>query len=81
MVPHPPLPSAAVPAMTPAEGERYVAAAAAALGLRLSPDVRPGVIAAFERAAALASLLDTIDLAPHHEGASSFVPVEPDTST
>jgi hypothetical protein len=53
--------------MTSEEIERYVAAAAAALGLAITPAQRPGVIANFERLAGVAAALETFPLAPDDE--------------
>ncbi|MEJ8815738.1 DUF4089 domain-containing protein [Variovorax ureilyticus] len=63
--------------MTPVQIETYVDAAAAALGLRLRPDHRPGVLRYFALAADLAAVIDAVPLAPHHEPAVAFSPVVP----
>ena len=53
--------------MTPAQTETYVDAAAAALGLNLRPDHRPGVLRFFALAADMAAVVDAVPLAPHAE--------------
>jgi hypothetical protein len=63
--------------MTPAQIENYVDAASAALGLRLSPDHRPGVLRFFALAAEFGALVEAVPLAPHDESATSFAPVAP----
>lgn len=63
--------------MTPAQTEAYVDAAAAALGLNLRPDHRPGVLRFFALAAEMAAVVDAVPLDPHAESAVSFVPVSP----
>ena len=63
--------------MTPAQTEAYVDAAAAALGLRLAPAYRPGVVHYVALAAAFAAVIDAVPLAPSQESALSFVPVAP----
>jgi hypothetical protein len=55
----------------------YVDAAAAALGLPLSPEHRPGVLRYFALAAEMAALLDGLPLAVHDEPAEAFVPIAP----
>ena len=63
--------------MTPAQTEAYVDAAAAALGLNLRPDHRPGVLRYFALAAEMAALVEAVHLEPHAESAVVFVPVSP----
>jgi len=63
--------------MTPVQIETYVDAAAAALGLRLRPDHRSGVLRYFALAAEFAAVIDAVPLEPHHEPAVNFSPVEP----
>ena len=63
--------------MTPAQTEAYVDAAAAALGLNLRPDHRPGVLRFFALAAEMAAVVDAVPLDAHAESAVSFVPVSP----
>lgn len=63
--------------MTPAQTEAYVDAAAAALGLRIWPEHRAGVLRYFALAADIAAVIDAVPLAPHDESAVSFVPVAP----
>ena len=63
--------------MTPAQTEAYVDATAAALGLNLRPDHRPGVLRFFALAAEMAAVIDAVPLAAHAESAVSFVPVSP----
>ncbi|WP_213954407.1 MULTISPECIES: DUF4089 domain-containing protein [unclassified Variovorax] len=62
--------------MTPAQVSAYVDAAAAALGLRLRNDHRPGVLRYFTLASEFADIVDAVPLQPHHEAATTFVPVE-----
>ncbi len=63
--------------MTPVQTEAYVDAAAAALGLSLRPDHRPGVLRYFALAAEMAALVEAVPLEPHAESAVVFVPVSP----
>ncbi|MGJ7511843.1 DUF4089 domain-containing protein [Variovorax sp. GT1P44] len=63
--------------MTPAQIETYVDATSAALGLRLRPDHRPGVVRFFALAAEFAALVEAVPLDPHDEPAVNFVPVVP----
>ena len=63
--------------MKPTGIENYVDAAAATLGLPLRQDHRPGVLRYFELAAGFAALLEAVPLEPHHENATTFVPVSP----
>ena len=63
--------------MTTAQTEAYVDAAAAALGLNLRPDHRPGVLRYFALAAEMAALVEAVPLEPHAESAVVFVPVAP----
>ncbi|RZL86667.1 MAG: DUF4089 domain-containing protein [Variovorax sp.] len=63
--------------MTPAQTEAYVDAAAAALGLKLRPDHRPGVLRYFALAAEMAALVEAVPLEPHAESAVVFMPVSP----
>ena len=63
--------------MTPTQTETYVDAAAAALGLRIWPEHRAGVLRYFALAAQFAAVVDAVPLAPHDESAVSFVPVSP----
>ena len=64
--------------MTPQEAGKYVDATAAALGLPLRSDHRPGVLRYFELAAGFAAVVDAVPLEPHHESAATFVPVPPE---
>jgi len=57
--------------------EAYVDAAAAALGLPLDPDHRPGVVSHFMLAAAMADLVAAQGLHLDDEAAPVFVPIEP----
>jgi hypothetical protein len=57
--------------------EAYVDAAAAALGLPLDPDHRPGVVSHFMLAAAMADLVAAQGLRLDDEAAPVFVPIEP----
>ena len=63
--------------MTPVQTEAYVDTAAAALGMSLRPDHRPGVLRYFALAAEMAALIEAVPLAPHAEPAVAFVPVSP----
>ena len=63
--------------MTPSEIEAYVDASAAALGLKLRPDHRPGVLRYFALAAEFAALVDAVPLSERDEPALSFAPVSP----
>ncbi len=63
--------------MTPVQIETYVDAAAAALGLRLWPEHRAGVLSYFTLAAGFADLIEAVPLAPSHDPAVTFVPVSP----
>ncbi|WP_431274434.1 DUF4089 domain-containing protein [Variovorax ureilyticus] len=63
--------------MTPAQIEAYVDATSAALGLRLRPDHRAGVVRYVALAAEFAAVVDAVPLAPHHESAVAFSPVVP----
>ncbi len=58
--------------------EACVDAMAAALGLPLAPEHRPGVIGYFELAAAMAALVETVPLGVGDDPAPSFRPVGPD---
>ena len=60
--------------MTPAEIERYVDAAAAALALPIAPEHRAGVLHYFALAASFAALVDGHPLAVHDEPAPVFTP-------
>lgn len=62
--------------MTPAQIENYVDAAAAALGLPLSPAHRPGVLRYFALAADFAALVEAVPLSMSAESAVHFAPVE-----
>ena len=66
--------------MTPQDAENYVDAAAAALGLPLRSDHRPGVLRYFALAAAFAAVIDAVPLEAHHESAVSFMPVSPESA-
>lgn len=63
------------PEMTPEVLERYVDAAAQALGLSLTAEQRPGVLAYFGMAARFAAVLEASELHPHDESALRFEPV------
>ena len=63
--------------MTPDRIESYVDAAAAALGLRLRADHRPGVLRYFALAAEFAALVEAVPLQAQDEAAVQFVPVAP----
>jgi hypothetical protein len=55
----------------------YVDAAAAALGLKLAAEYRPGVLQFFALAASMAELVQGLPLEPHDESGSVFHPVPP----
>ena len=57
--------------------EAYVDAAAAALGLPLHPDHRPGVLTYFRLAASMADLVAGQALHGDDDPAPVFVPIEP----
>ena len=57
--------------------EAYVDAAAAALGLPIHPDHRPGVLTYFRLAAAMADLVVGQALHVEDDPAPVFVPIEP----
>jgi len=63
--------------MTPQEIEAFVDASAVALGLKLRPDHRPGVLRYFALAADFAALVDAVPLGARDEPALSFAPVSP----
>jgi hypothetical protein len=64
--------------MEPERIEAYVDAAAAALGVPLLPEHRPGVLRYFALAAELAELVMAAPLGPLDEPAPVFVPIAPD---
>jgi hypothetical protein len=63
--------------MEPERIEAYVDAAAAALGVPLHPEHRPGVLHYFALAAGLAELVMAARLGPLDEPAPVFVPIAP----
>ena len=63
--------------MTPEQIERHVDAAAAALGLPLSPAHREGVLRYFALAAGFAATVEAVPLSVHDEAAVQFVPGAP----
>lgn len=63
------------PEIDPEALERYVDAAAQALGLSLTAEQRPGVLAYFGMAARFAAVLEATELHPHDESALRFDPV------
>jgi hypothetical protein len=63
--------------MTPAEIESSVEATAAALGLVLAPEHRPGVLHYVALAASLADLVNAHALTRTDEPAPVFTPVSP----
>ena len=63
--------------MTSSEIEAYVDASAAALGLKLRSDHRPGVLRYFALAAEFAALVEAVPLSERDEPALSFAPVSP----
>ena len=69
--------SAPVPTMTPSQTEAYVDAAAAALGLPLRAEDRPGVLRFFALAAEFGAVIDAVPLEAHAESAVVFKPVVP----
>ena len=56
--------------------EAYVDAAAAALGLPIHPDHRPGVLTYFRLAASMADLVTAPGLHVEDDAAPVFVPIE-----
>jgi hypothetical protein len=56
---------------------RYIDAAAATLGLKITAEQRPGVTRFFTLAADMAGLLEGLPLTPADESGSVFVPVSP----
>ncbi len=56
----------------------YIDAAAATLGLQITPQQRPGVTLFFNMAANMAGLLEGLPLTPADESGAIFVPVGPD---
>ena len=65
--------------MTEQEIEAYVDASAAALGLPLRADHRPGVLRYFALAAQMAELVHGLPLTTADEPAETFVPIAPPT--
>jgi hypothetical protein len=61
--------------MTPQQIEAYVDAAAAALGLPLAAEHRPGVLHYFGLAASLADLVNGLALTAADEPAGAFAPI------
>ncbi len=59
------------------EHAAYVNAAAAALGLKISAEQRPGVLQYFALAASMAELVQGLPLHLHDEPAGAFHPVPP----
>jgi hypothetical protein len=57
--------------------EAYVDATAAALGLPIAPEHRPGVVRYMALVAGLAPRVMDFPLGPAEEGANIFVPVPP----
>ncbi|CAN7291428.1 DUF4089 domain-containing protein [Pseudorhodoferax sp. LjRoot39] len=64
--------------MTPQEIEAYVDAVAPALGLKLDPMHRPGVLQFLALAAGMADTVDRVPLAPYDEVAVHFTPIAPE---
>ena len=60
--------------MTKDEMSNYIVAAAAALELPIAPEHMPGVMANFERLAAIAAHVNAFDLAPEDEPAPVWRP-------
>jgi hypothetical protein len=63
--------------MNAQQTEAYVDATAAALGLPLDAQHRPGVLHYFALAAAMAELVNGLPLGTADEPAEVFVPIEP----
>ena len=61
--------------------EAYVDAAAAALGLKITAEQRPGVVTYFQLAAGMADLVSGLPLTVADEPATVFVPVAPEGGT
>jgi hypothetical protein len=57
--------------------EQYVDAAAAAVGLHIAGEHRPGVLRFFRLAQTMADSLMAIDLGPSDDSGSFFVPLAP----
>jgi hypothetical protein len=55
----------------------YVDAAAAALGLKIAAEHRPGVLRYYALAAGMAAVVQGLPLEPHDESGSVFHPVAP----
>ena len=55
----------------------YITAAAATLGLEITAESRPAVLAFFDLAAEMAALVDGLPLSPADESGSVFTPVVP----
>lgn len=64
-------------ALTAQQVEAIVAANAAALGLHIAAEHRPGVLAFFALAAGMADLVNAQPLAVDDEPANVFMPVSP----
>ncbi len=63
--------------LAPQQIEAYVDAASTAIGLRLSPEHRPGVLRFFALAAEFAALVEAVPLSERDEPAVHFTPVSP----
>jgi hypothetical protein len=63
--------------MTKTQIEAIVAANAAALGLAIAAEHRPGVVAFFALAADMAQLVDGLPLGHEDESGNVFAPVSP----
>ena len=63
--------------MTPQQIEALVVANAAALGLHIAAEHRPGVLNFFTLAATMAELVNAQPLGPEDEPANVFTPVSP----
>lgn len=63
--------------MTPQQIDATVSATAAALGLHIAAEHRPGVLAFFALAAGMAELVEALPLSIEDEPGSIFTPVAP----
>jgi Protein of unknown function (DUF4089) len=61
--------------------DAYIDATAATLGLKISAEQRPGVVAFFDIAVQMAALVEGLPLTPADEAANVFRPVEPEVGT
>jgi hypothetical protein len=67
--------------MTPQQIEALVVASAAALGLHIAAEHRPGVLSFFALASTMADLVNALPLGVDDEPANVFTPVAPQGSS